>query len=523
MKNEKLENITNVLKNKISCEDKLILIVSFIAGLITHFYFYTNECLSPDAVWAGSIHISGLWEVSLGRWGLVLVDLLKNGLVNHFLITIVSILALSVSTMLIVKIFKIKNYIIITLMAILMVVTPQVTETLMFAYCADSYCLAMLFAVLSTYFIYKGEDVKNYILAIFFIILELSLYQAYIGVTVTLCMIIPLSRLIEGQSIKEIFSKIFKSIIVVGIGTILYYTITQIILYMLNITLSSYGGANNIGQSTIKYLFPEIMNTYKTFYGYFFKDTMIYNTFWHRNIINIFIFMLTLINMMFAILKNKIYKEKLKLLVISIILIILPIGVNIINIIAPERNNNLVMGMSYVVIYIFILKNIDILKESKLEIKLRYSSLIFVGILLCTFILSNNASYMARKEVYNNYYSTSMRILNRIENYKGYNKDTKVLIGGLIKHRPQIAKMGNGFISNDYETWNNYGGTRMINNFYKDYMGMTIKLCNEEEYLKIIKTEEYKKMDVFPYDNSVKMIDGILVVKIEEEPPIEHK
>ena len=67
------EKIKSLLYN-----NKLIIIISFIAGIITHFYFFTNEVISPDALYIGNIHQSGIWEASLGRWGIQLVDFLRR-------------------------------------------------------------------------------------------------------------------------------------------------------------------------------------------------------------------------------------------------------------------------------------------------------------------------------------------------------------------------------------------------------------------------------------------------------------
>ena len=408
----------------------------------------------------------------------------------------------------------------ITLVSILMVVTPQVAETLMFVYSADAYCLAMLLAVLAVYYIYKENSLKNNILAISFIVLTLSLYQAYISVIVSLCILLPIINLIQGEDWKNILKIVGKSLTIGIVGMILYYGITLLILKLSNNGFSIYGGANNIGVSTIQNLIPETLNTYKTFYKYFFREDLIYNEFWRRDIINFIIAIITIVNIICIIIKNKTYKKYNNIMLLCLFIIILPIGINIINIIAPDRDNNLVMGMSYVLIYVLVLKIIDILDCEKEYKILKSISQVFLSIIIVTFVLSNNASYMARKEVYNNYYSTSMRILTKIENYGNYNENTPVLIGGIIKHSPNIAKLGNGFISNDYETWNNYSGIEMINKFFHNYMGMTINLCNKTDYEKIVKSEEYKNMSIFPYDECIKMIDGILVVKIEDSPAI---
>lgn len=500
--------------------NKLIIIISFIAGLITHFYFYTNEVISPDALYIGNIHVSGTWETSLGRWGIHFIDILRGGLVNSFLITIICICCLTLATIILINLLDIQNSVTIILLSALMVVTPQVTETLMFIYSADAYCFAMLLSVLAVYFMYKKDGIKSKIYSVICIILTLSIYQAYIGVIVALAIIVPIAKILSGEELENALKKIGKSLIIGIIGVITYYLITAIILKITGNSFSTYGGANNIGISTLKNLIPMTLKTYRTFFQYFFGEELIYNQYWKRNVINFLIMTVTIVNAIYIIIKKQQYKNKINILIIGLLVIILPIGVNIINIIAPERDNNLTMGMSYVLIYVLVLKISDILKSLTTNKILNNTIQILIAIILITFVLSDNASYMARKEIYNNYYSTATRILTKIESYDGYNKNTKILIGGLVKYSPDIAKLGNGFISNDFETWANYDGVVMINKFLYNYIGTTINLCDKEDYVKIVSSEEYKNMDIFPYEECTKMIDGILVVKLEEEPTI---
>ena len=512
--NNKLEKI----KSTITYENKLIIIISFIAGLITHFYFLTNEAIAPDSLGMNNYFKAGTWETSLGRWAIPIIDTLRGGLVSNVLITFFCILVLTITTILIVKLFKIKNKKIIILISILMVTAPQFAETLMFIYCADSYCIAMLLSVLAVYYIYKESSIKNYLFSAICIIFSLALYQSYIGVTVSLCIIIPIIDLINREDSKKVLKNIGKSILIGIISALSYYLITKLILLITGNNLAEYGGANEMGISMFYNLLPEILSTYKTFFGYFFGENIIYNQYWHRDLINFIILMITIVNIVFIIIQNKTYNKKTSIIILIILLTILPIGINIINIIAPERNSNLLMSMSYVLIYIFALKIIECLNNKQESTILKNVIFITISVLIITFVFSNNASYMARKEIYNNYYSTSMRILNKIENYEGYKNNTPVLIGGIIKYKPYTALLGNGFISNDYETWTNYDGVRMINNFYFKYMGTKIRLCSKVDYTRIVESEEYKNMEKFPYDNSIKMIDGILVVKLEDNP-----
>ena len=93
----------------------------------------------------------------------------------------------------------------------------------------------------------------------------------------------------------------------------------------------------------------------------------------------------------------------------------------------------------------------------------------------------------------------------------------KFMFNGIIKHEASLMKYGNGFLANSCETWESYDGILSNVNFYKRYFGMELTMCSREEYENIIETEEFKNMPVFPNDNSIKIINNIVVVKLSEE------
>ena len=55
--------------------------------------------------------------------------------------------------------------------------------------------------------------------------------------------------------------------------------------------------------------------------------------------------------------------------------------------------------------------------------------------------------------------------------------------------------------------------------FMKVFYGLDIKLCTAEEYQTIVTSPEYKEnMECFPEESSIKIMHGIVVVKLDEEP-----
>ena len=55
------------------------------------------------------------------------------------------------------------------------------------------------------------------------------------------------------------------------------------------------------------------------------------------------------------------------------------------------------------------------------------------------------------------------------------------------------------------------------NKFIWNYAGQNLHFCSEEDYMRILGTDEFKNMPVFPSDGSVKVIDDITVVKLTSD------
>ena len=46
-------------------------------------------------------------------------------------------------------------------------------------------------------------------------------------------------------------------------------------------------------------------------------------------------------------------------------------------------------------------------------------------------------------------------------------------------------------------------------------MGINISICSTDEYDQIVNTEEFKEMQSYPNDNSIRIINNCVVVKIK--------
>ena len=143
-----------IIKN-INPQSKIAFISTIIVGIINYFYFMAHHVKAPDAVNIGHYHISNEWELSLGRFGLRFVDLLRGGIVNENLLIISSILLIAIATGFLVSILNIHDNFLVILISALFISAPQLADTYMFIYCADAYSLSILLSILSVWFLRK--------------------------------------------------------------------------------------------------------------------------------------------------------------------------------------------------------------------------------------------------------------------------------------------------------------------------------------------------------------------------------
>ena len=484
---------------KIKKDDLIIIAFLFIFGIVNYFYLMTNNVLSADGMFDGPIFFAGNWEFDLGRPLLIILDKIKFGIVNVPIIMFFSFIYMSITTLIIKRIFGIKKLFPMILISIVLVLFPVLSESALCIYCFDSYMISMLCATLSIYFI----DKKKYIPAIVIIIISLFIYQAYISITLVGVMILFIKDTLKN---KGDFKKLFFNMLIIFIGLISYFVILKGLFLVFHRSFADYKGASSFGFiSLIKNLPVGLLNCYKDFYNYFITDKIIFNKHYYRNIMNILIFIIFVISIIkpFIKLDNK----NKTLFIISIIL--LPICVNIMDLIAIGTNISIMTGIGFLFIYILII----VISNEYLSIKSIKSSLYILLIILSyTFLLSNNSTFMARTEIYDNFYYKCNQLLYKIKNIDGYNEELPIMINDIFKYNSTFADSSNGFFALQNQTFENQVGLRGYSIFYKRYFGENITIVDKEKYLEIVEKEEYKNMNI----NEVKIIDNVIVAKISD-------
>ncbi len=464
----------------------LIIISTFILLLLIHLPLLTKNILTADVLLNNFYYKGYSWEISLGRFGLYIIGLLKGFMSTPVIDLIPSFIITSIITYLLIDLFDIKGSINTILTILIMVLSPIISTIFIFHYCAIGYLIAFLCGVLTTYIFYKSKNkyIKN-IIPIIMIIISLSMYQAYLSLIITTFVLYNI-KLILNKKYK--YKDVLHYLLLLIIGIITYFILMKLTQFIFHIDPSSYSGADSIGINTILSIPNKFISSYKLTFEFFFKDTIIKNSYFKNYIISIILFIFMIISIIKNIIKNKIKLSNIILIIILILL--LPVFLNSVIFVVNETKLQLLMASSYIILPIFILSfsNMNLFKIPLI--------IVFI-ILFRIYYVQVNSTY---KSLDNTFKSYDLVIKKAIKN-----DNYKYMIIGNINTYNDINKYNYGYISDLGIFWDEYNLKKLaFVKFVKYYEKKDIEFVDIDTYNSLLKND-YNK--IINYNDNIIIID----------------
>lgn len=497
---------------KLISEYKFVVLIAFAFALLVHLPLFTKNILTADVLLNTGYYSGYSWEISLGRFGLYINGILKSFLVIPQLDIFFSILLFIGSIILIFELFEIKNRWIQVLCAILVSVSPIVSSTFLFHYCSFSYSLAFFTSVLAIYLLVKSKHkFMKYVIPSFLIVLSLSMYQAYLAISLTLLLLWWMIQILKKKFYWKDFFISFGTIV---LGTVFYFILMKLSLLVFHVDLSSYRGASQFGIETILAIPSRIIHAYQSFYQYYFTDIIVSNSNVFMQVFYIVMFILLFIGICYSFYQNKISLKYSLLFILFLILI--PVFINIIVIILPDTEMQLLMSSGYLLIIFFVCYFMQDKKVFSILI-----TFLFIFIIR-GYIIQDSATYQTLEHTYKKTYQIASDIRDEI-NKLGYNK--QVLIAGSFNQNEyynkedstelsNISKYTYGFVSNHPLFWEEYTNIKNgWSRFMEQELGTSITFVSYDAYQEILDSSEYQNMKCYPSKNSIQVIDDVIVIK----------
>ena len=202
---------------------------------------------------------------------------------------------------------------------------------------------------------------------------------------------------------------------------------------------------------------------------------------------------------------------------------IIPLGSNIILMMTDKAEYHLLMRMQWELFLVFaavILERAFTYFENKKD-KLNVAKaipVILVAIICYNFFLMDNIAYFNLQEKYEKTYAYCVRLLDRIEQTPGYYQGMPICMVGVISEdsypSTDVTEKVTGKMRGADGDFLIYRGEQ-YEAFMKHYLGASLNILTGDDVIDMYYSEEYEAMTSFPDAGSIKIVNGIMYIKLE--------
>ena len=522
-----IANLLRDIRDDFSSEtDKFVFAATVVIMIAAHGFCFMNLMFSHDSL--SFYDMETMEKVRLGRWLYPFIEH-RRSFATPWLMGVLSILFVSIAVVLVSKILHFNKY---QGLCVGILFGTNVALTSLFCtyvYDADADCLGIMLACLAVYAYEKLPKVVNVVVSALSLVLCLSLYQAYICVSIGLFVLLVIKESIKSSSWKEVGLALWngvQEVITLVVATIIYIPVMSAVSRHYGLSLSmDYNGAGNLSSLTIGGLIEAIPSVYKYFADSFFVITEI-NTSMLVKMNWIMVFLLVA-SLAIYIASHKKFLGSLVLVIPCVL--IMPLALNAIQFVSGGMMHHL-MIFAYCVMYLLPIVLISEVQCVDCENHFWYNiidwackavNVVIVPIIIVIGfynIVYANGAYVHKKLVYDNTALHAQTIWEDINNIEGYVEgDTQVVfMGNLyasdIEYKSSVAGRYSGILTGSGGSSISYDAT--ASRYYYGILGRNVNIIfNDPE---ILQSDEYESMPVYPVEGYCKRIGDRIVVRISE-------
>lgn len=520
MQDELLINrIYNGVRSRIKPQWITAFVACMVIGLLTYGYTMANHFLTYDSMW--NLY-SDQNMISSGRQFLQFACGISSYYDLPWLNGVLAIFYLALTSVLVVEGLEIKSRVNAALVAGVIVTFPSVISTFAYTFTVDGYMLA---ALLSAAAFLVTDRVKKWGFAIGMILLGVSLgiYQAFFSFTIVLCILRLLLDILEQDKIKEIIGKALRYILMGVLGYLFYVVTLNLMLQMQGAELSGYQGTANVQSFSLSELPAGLHAAFMNFIN-FARWSNVLTTTEPMKLAFVALSILGAVCYAYLFFTKKRYRSPLHILITIILVVAIPFGATVVNIISADTFYHLLLRAAWCLFFAFIPALSERLELTSGDILNRVKYMVVAAISIFSIVLIFSFAQMASivgynmNERYEKSYALCLRIVDRLEQTPGYIHGMPVAILGGIPDAgiyPSTEQTGEDLVgyfgvSDDYVM----NSTEKFAAFMSHYMNVTIQTVDYEKELEIVETEQFKEMEKFPAADCIQQIDGVWIVKL---------
>lgn len=523
-------DILQLVRDKIKRQYILAMLSGIICGTITHFYMLTHKLPNWDEVNNVNGYGSGFF---LGRWFLHIIHPIGGSTSMPAVHGFLMIVLLSLAACLIVRVMKVHSTTACILIPAVMVTFPSVACTMTFMFMAHTSAIAIVMICLAV--VLLREYRFGWIASCFLLICSMGIYQSYMSFAIAMILVGMIMDAFRDKLFAQIVKQGFLSVGVLIASVVIYIPICH--YYYPAMATEGYGGISEMGQINIVDVPILIARCYKRFLEYFlWKPYSFVTPVMQR--MNIAICILAVVLFLSLVVVKKLWKDKLRLMLLVILCGFMPLACAFVYFMAPEAPFSMLMLYAYVLIFILTIGLLECCMEAwEMKQMTLQGRGILAGILslavVCVVLVSCYANYLLTNKAYLRmeisrervtfYFN---RILTRVEDTEGFQNGDSVAILGEFYYKTNPAPVElDAFFSEDLREMsgvaleNGLITSGVRDNFIRTYIGFEMGDTTDEEKDAIMETREYADMPIYPAQGSVQKIHDVWIVKLCDTIP----
>lgn len=505
-----------------------IVVLTLLFGMATHGFVYANTLFGHDNILPYASTFSSL------RWSAPLFFFSHAYIQMPWVIGLMAMLELGVVNVLLIRLLNIRRLISQILLVITVVTFPSVIAFHNYGF-VDLFIGSLLFSILAVYYLTR-KGVVNTIIAILLLTVSIGAYQAFICTTMTLLILLMLARLtIQHADIKTIMLDAVKYVIAVCVAVAIYYVVYLIASQLTGgAGVTSYRHEDKIGIFTVTSLLKWLRETYKTIYKYIIGAQLNPLPLWVVTL-QLASLVIVAVGALVRLIRNGFFKQPLRVILTFALLLLLPLGMNAIQLLNSGLEPQLLMTFAFIAPWIMVIQYGEwLVDQAETHSKLTSTPIKRVLTMLCAALIGinafysyivANADYVVRKLNYDASISLATRLVDRIESIDGYTLETPVVFSGML-FTNYAMKSREGFELCSGITGSFVGTGQAMT--YNDDLGSTIQwfistiLSSNMHFVQQVDLKAYSNLEEvtmlhpYPASDCYAWVDDVLVIKLSD-------
>lgn len=489
--------------NKWICNNKYPLLSSLIFGLLSYMMALVHKLPNWDDI-DKTLYEQDYEFVSQGRW---MTDLLYGILPPYsmqWLYGISGLIIISIASVLLCNLFKVKNSIQQILVAGIVVTSTGITSMYSYMFWVLPFSISFLLSVLSV-LLYLSTKKSNFIISEILLVCSLGFYQAFISISACLLLLELIVKIgFEGLSISKGIKRGLCHFSFLLVGLVAYFLVNYAVMSTMGYRFEDFAEAR-IGNT--QSLASKIFWAYFNMVACIFSGT---NGF----VPTVFCRVLVFASCFSSVISIIIHGLKNKTLVNSFVSVCLfffiPLAINSVYLAAPFDTHTLTM-LAFFTLFLSTIVFVNRVKDAS-------DSFVSLSMLMCVLIIATNIinSNRAHFKQYLQYESMKAfytGLIVRICQTEGFGPDSKVAILG---NATNAIKDYNEDIPTEIMGIPTHSPVNVFSKekFIRNTLGFDVYFATIEEKNFLSSHNNFHVMAEYPYPESVKMIDGFMVVKL---------